>query len=1732
MSRQIRAMNSPLLWLDLETTPHQQVLKLGALLGDHRIQAHSPKAVANAWRELDRLAETAVAVAGHNVWEHDLPVLARVFPGLKLHALPVIDTLPFSTLCFPENPYHRLVKDYKLTSVSINDSLADAELAATLWEDEQKSLAGMAQAHPRFYQVLRTLIAVGPARIDQGARIALNALPLDLLPESTLKHSIWTLFQSELCRTAFASFVLPTPDQTSARWALAHVLSWLRVAGGISVLPPWVRHRHPETVAWLSAWRDTPCTDAACRWCRQTHHPETQLQRYFGFDTFRPAPPAADGSSLQRAITLAGMRNEPLLAILPTGGGKSLAFQLPALLRHHRRGQLTIVISPLQALMKDQVDGLVRRTGLQNVAALYGLLTLPERGDVLRRITMGDIALLYLSPEQLRSLRVQRALAQREIGCWVFDEAHCLSKWGHDFRTDYLYAARFIRELALRQQTPIPTIAGFTATAKQEVIDELLHHFKTQTSTELVRYGAENQRENLFFHVQTVGPHNKLQRIHELLGERLDPAQPAGSAVVFRAQRRFTEETAEFLRQKGWRTDYFHAGLTAPEKKRIQDAFLDGHLQVICATNAFGMGIDKEDVRVVIHGDTPGSIENYLQEAGRAGRDQHPADCILLYNEDDLEEQFRIGAFTRLSRKDIAQILRGLRTASNRRKQEEVVITTGEILRDDELDLDIDATDHSADNRVRAALSWLERAGFVERNENRTHVIQARLLVRNMQEAETKLAGLYLPESEAGLWRAVLQQLMSAENINSIAVDEIALLPEFRRFLERQKHDANVQLRERLSEEYVSAKVLKVLHAMNQANLIQKDTLMTAYVHYKVANHSGIRLQRTREMEAALLGVLEELEPDPEGWLPLSTRLLADKLQQQNMNATPELVRKLLHSLGEDGRGFAAHTGSLEMRATGRDQYRVRILRSWAQIKDLAQRRNRVSAHILDLLFEKIEADTPPRNDILVAFAFEEIETRLKTDRALYAEIKDVLMAIERGLLFLHEQQIVVLQQGLSIFRSAMTVRVLPDQRSRSYTAQDYEPLDHFYRERVFQVHVMNDYAKRGLQAIEEALRLVVSYFSMSKESFLQNFFSGKREWLDRATTERSYRRIVDELADKAQIRIVTQSLRKNLLVLAGPGSGKTRVVVHRCAYLLRVQRVKPKSILVCCFNHKAAVELRRRLNELAGADARGVTVQTYHSLALRLLGRSCPTDTEPDFDQLIRDAVAVLNGEVVPDGMEADEVRDRLLAGYEHILVDEYQDIDEPQYELISAIAGRSLEEERKLNILAVGDDDQNIYTFRGANVSFIKRFQNDYTADIAYLTDNYRSTRYIIETANQLIAHNRDRMKTAHPICINKARELLPAGGLFGAQCPETRGRVRIIRVRDIADQAVAVLDTIEHLRAQGVTNWRDIAVLARHRADLAYIRAHAEARGIPVAWPLEHRNIPPLHRFRDIRDFIDRWREEPLATLTADEALAEVEVLRQRQPDNPWLPLLDAILQDWKLEVGEDPATRATLLDFVYESLAQRRRDEQWGHGIWLNTVHAAKGTEFPHVCLCGAWGTAHPHQKEEERRVFYVGCTRARETLTLFNRADRPNPFIRECTGTSTVECDHAGHTPPAPVTLYDARLTPLEDFFLDYAGRLPSTHPIHTALAQLQPGHTLQATMVQDRIALCNQAGVTVARFSESGCRKWASQLSRIIGIHVLTNHVRYRTDVQDPAYAARIVTPRWEIPLCEIRVEK
>ena len=578
--------------------------------------ARRRRGLPQALERLDELAQGADFLIGHNLIDFDLPHLKAANPNLRLLRLPAVDTLRLNPLAFPRNPYHYLVKHYQDGSLRrgrLNDPELDARLALEVFVDQQKAFRG---ADPDLLTAWHWLTGGnGGAGFDHlFAHLRQAPRPSDVEAYAAIERRL----AGTSCWTQAAAAL---DDAEQHPWELAYALAWLSVAGSNSVMPPWVRHQFPGAGRLVRRLRNTACTSANCRWCRERHDAGRELTRWFGFDDFRPEPAWEDGRPLQQVVVQAAMAGEHALVILPTGAGKSLCYQLPALSRYDKTGALTVVISPLVALMADQVAGLEAR-GIGSCVTINGLLSMPERADALERVRLGDAGILLISPEQLRSVSLRRALDQREVGAWVLDEAHCLSSWGHDFRPDYRYVGRFIREKA--GDEPAPPILCLTATAKPGVKEDIVEYFRKELSIELRVFDGGARRTNLDFVVVPTRSSAKFDDIHEILRADL-PADTPGGAIIYCATRRHTEEVAQFLQEKRVAADHFHAGLPPETKKNVQDSFIRGDLRAIAATNAFGMGIDKPDVRLVIHADIPGSLENYLQEAGRAGRDQETA---------------------------------------------------------------------------------------------------------------------------------------------------------------------------------------------------------------------------------------------------------------------------------------------------------------------------------------------------------------------------------------------------------------------------------------------------------------------------------------------------------------------------------------------------------------------------------------------------------------------------------------------------------------------------------------------------------------------------------------------------------------------------------------------------------------------------------------------------------------------------------------------------------------------------------------------------------------------------------------------------------------------------------------------------------------------------------------------------------------------------------------------------
>ncbi len=349
---------------------------------------------------------------------------------------------------------------------------------------------------------------------------------------------------------------------------------------------------------------------------------ERALEEVFGFTTLRPG---------QAEVIAEVLDGDPVVAVMPTGAGKSLCYQLPAVVLG-QKGGVTLVVSPLIALMKDQVDVLTAR-GVP-AAALTSAATQEQQRDILDGIRAGLFTLVYVAPERFRSPRfldALRAIGDR-LALVAIDEAHCISEWGHDFRPDYRRIGALVRELRP------PRVAAFTATATPEVRADIAEQLAMTNPRVHVR-GFD--RPNLYYAIEKVrGIEEKSQRLVQLARTR-----DGGVALVYAATRKNAEKYADTLKRAGMRVRVYHAGLDDKSRDEAQDVFMAGKLDAIVATNAFGMGVDKSDIRVVIHADVPRSPEAYYQECGRGGRDGRPTRCVLLFGAGDARlQEFLIDA--------------------------------------------------------------------------------------------------------------------------------------------------------------------------------------------------------------------------------------------------------------------------------------------------------------------------------------------------------------------------------------------------------------------------------------------------------------------------------------------------------------------------------------------------------------------------------------------------------------------------------------------------------------------------------------------------------------------------------------------------------------------------------------------------------------------------------------------------------------------------------------------------------------------------------------------------------------------------------------------------------------------------------------------------------------------------------------------------------------------------------
>ena len=657
--------------------------------------------------EFAKFIRDAEYLCGHNILHHDLKFLADI-PGLKRKK--TLDTLYFSPLLFPRRPYHKLLKDDKLQTDEMNNPLNDSLKARDLLYDEISAFNALPEELRSIYYKLLHRFEEFKGFFDY---LGVEETQEDLV------GLIQAQFKGLVCDHAdVAGLVKAHPIE------LAYALALIHSGDAFSITPPWVLHQFPVVEHVLKVLCSTPCHQS-CTYCDERLDIHKNLQSVFGYKEFR----TFDGEPMQARAVQAAVDGKSLLTIFPTGGGKSLTFQLPAIMAGRNEHGLTVVVSPLQSLMKDQVDNLAEK-GITEAVSINGLLDPITRANAFERVADGSVSLLYIAPEMLRSKTIEKLLLSRNVVRFVIDEAHCFSAWGHDFRVDYLYIGDFIRKLqdSKGNHVAIP-VSCFTATAKQKVISDIRDYFQRKLGLELELFASTATRTNLRYaviHAET--EEDKYNHLRNLLTTNESPT------IIYVSRTRKTKEIAEKLTSDGFPALPFNGKMDSNDKIANQNAFITNQVRAIVATSAFGMGVDKKDVGMVIHYDISDSLENYVQEAGRAGRDpQLNAQCYILFSDYDLDKHFILLNQTKLSISEIQQVWKAIKDLTRQRKS--VSCSALEIARQ------AGWNDEVADieTRVRTAVAALEEAGYVSRGNNVPRVFATGILVKNMEEARLRI---------------------------------------------------------------------------------------------------------------------------------------------------------------------------------------------------------------------------------------------------------------------------------------------------------------------------------------------------------------------------------------------------------------------------------------------------------------------------------------------------------------------------------------------------------------------------------------------------------------------------------------------------------------------------------------------------------------------------------------------------------------------------------------------------------------------------------------------------------------------------------------------------------------------------------------------------------------------------------------------------------------------------------
>ena len=1453
-----------IVFIDTEVSPQtKKVADYGAIREDGAVLHSRSKA------DFDAFVSKCDTVCGHNIINHDLKYAAlRGNPN-------IVDTLFLSPLLFPKRPYHHLVKDDKLQVDELNNPVNDSIKARDLLNDEISAWNKLSSGiQDIYYQLLHdTFQFEGFFKyVGFSASTKQSLLGRIFGTQPDWSHLILKEFAGKVCSNAdFDTLARQYPIE------LAYCLAVIGADDIFSITPAWVIRNYPQVVYVMNLLCNTSC--GGCDYCHTRLDAHSGLKEFFGYDEFR----TFDGIPMQQQAVESAIRGESLLTIFPTGGGKSLTFQLPALMAGRNTHGLTVVISPLQSLMKDQVDNLTAR-GISEAVTINGLLDPIERATAVSQVAEGTANLLYIAPEMLRSKTIERLLLSRDVVRFVIDEAHCFSAWGHDFRVDYLYIGDFIRELQEKKQLSHPvSVSCFTATAKQKVISDICDYFRSKLGLELKIFAANAERKNLRYsvlHADTAD--EKYNLLRSLILEHSCPS------IVYVSRTRRTCELAQHLVRDGIRALPFNGKMEAAEKVRNQNAFMSGEVQVIVATSAFGMGVDKKDVGLVVHYNISDSLENYVQEAGRAGRDpQMQAECYVLYADSDLDKHFILLNQTKLSISEIQQVWKAIKDLTA--KRDLVSCSPLDIARQAGWGEDV----QDIETRVKAAISALEDAGFIQRGSNSPHVFATGIVVKNMDEARHKLTVSKLfdeqsREEAVRIIKSLISARATAEGRGAEAESRVDYLADI---LGLSK-----------------ASVIRNINLMRQDGLLADTRDMQAWI----SKSTSIRnLDLILKLEQFLLQRLT-CETQRINYKELNEEAQKAGLAYSNVKR----LRMLFHFLSLKGYIHKHEHGFC-------DSVSIRLQASQEVSKTRFERRMNICRFIVDAL--NTDRDTN-KEMTLVNFSIVEMLQRFIAAQQgmMFADSeKPTIADVEEALLYLTKTELMKIEGGFIVIYNTMQISRIADRRTR-YAKEQYRLLDEFYKQRIRQIHIVGEYANLMVHDYEAALRFVNDYFTMDFRKFINLYFKeDRRAQIDKNITPAKYNKLFGELSNR-QCEIIDDKQSKCIVVAAGPGSGKTKVLVHKLASLLLLEDIKHEQLLMLTFSRVAATEFKKRLIELVGNAAHYVEIKTFHSYSFDLIGKQGSLDEAKDVVQRAADMIE--NGEV-----EQSKIAKSVL------VIDEAQDMGADDFRLVQAL----MQQNEDMRVIAVGDDDQNIYAFRGSDSKYMQSLVNQEGAKLYEMTDNYRSSKAVVDCANRFVKRIPNRIKLS-PIqsATGEEGKVLPLKSLLDAEI-KVNGRTAILTRTNEEMMQVAYELELRGLHATVAQSMGEF-----HFGNLAEVRYFLKQLGSK----------------EEISISKEKWQEAKLRTL-------------ETYASSTCLSIMQHFFADF--EMTRNIYYRSDLREYIFESNIEDfiAADDK---SVFVSTIHKAKGREFDTVYLLSSI----PDGRDiNDMRIYYVGLTRAKRNLYL-------------------------------------------------------------------------------------------------------------------------------------------------------